>query len=139
MRLLLDTNVVLDVLANRQPQIKESAAVLTFIEAGHATGLLAAHSVTTLHYLLHKHLGQKKATAAIADLVSLLRVVPVDHETILLALSLGWRDFEDAVQAAAAIRAKATHIITRNPKDYRNLSLPVMRPEEFLRTISASR
>ena len=139
MRLLLDANVVLDVLANRQPQIKESAAVLTFIEAGHATGLLAAHSVTTLHYLLHKHLGPKKAAAAIADLVSLLRVVPVDHETILLALSLGWRDFEDAVQAAAAIRAKATHIITRNPKDYRNLSLPVMLPEEFLRTISASR
>jgi predicted nucleic acid-binding protein len=139
MRLLLDTNVVLDVLANRQPQVKESAAVLTFIEAGHATGLLAAHSVTTLHYLLHKHLGPKKTAAAIADVVNLLRIVPVDHETILLALSLGWRDFEDAVQAAAAIRAKATHIITRNPKDYRNLSFPVMLPEEFLQAFRASR
>ncbi|HEV2008272.1 MAG TPA: PIN domain-containing protein [Burkholderiales bacterium] len=135
MRLLLDTNVVLDVLANREPQVKESAAVLSAIEAGKAEGLLAAHSVTTLHYLLHKQLGPKKAAAAIADVVSLLRIVPVDHETILLALSLGWRDFEDAVQAAAAIRSKATHIITRNPKDYRDFSLPVMQPGEFLKVV----
>ncbi|MFA7243219.1 MAG: PIN domain-containing protein [Sulfuricellaceae bacterium] len=132
MRLLLDTNVILDVLTGREPMVKDSAAVLTYIDEGHAVGLVAAHAVTTIYYLLTKHSGQAKASAAIVDLINLVRVAPVDHEVILQALSLGWRDFEDAVQGAAAVRAQATHLITRNPKDFSAHTLPVLSPGEFL-------
>jgi predicted nucleic acid-binding protein len=134
-KLLLDTNVILDVLANRQPHWRDSAQVLSFIEAGRVQGLIAAHSVTTVHYLLSKHLTRKKAQTAIAQLLDLLHVAPVDHTVILRALALGWRDFEDAVQAAAALGARATHLITRNPRDFSPLTITVLTPEELLRQI----
>lgn len=68
MKLFVDTNVVLDVLAQREPWFDDSARVLAHIEQGGATGQFAAHSLTTLHYLLAKHLGQQKTAAVLIDL-----------------------------------------------------------------------
>ncbi|MBI3775313.1 MAG: PIN domain-containing protein [Gammaproteobacteria bacterium] len=133
MKLLLDANVVLDVLAMREPHWKASAGVLARVESGKAKGLIAAHSVTTIYYLLSKHLNRKKARAAIVQLLNVLDVAAVDHHVVSDALSLGWEDFEDAVQAAAALHAKATHLISRNPKDFATLTIPVLTPDEFLR------
>ena len=132
MRLFLDANVVLDVLAMREPHWQASVRVLAAIEGRRATGLVAAHSVTTIFYLLSKHLNRRKARAAIVQLLGLVRAAPVDHDVLLQALSLGWDDFEDAVQAAAALGAKATHLITRNPRDFAGLTIPVLAPDEFV-------
>ena len=134
MRLFLDANVVLDVLAEREPHWKASARVLAEVEKRRATGLIAAHSVTTIYYLLSKHLNRRKARAAIVQLLNLVQTAPVTHDVLLHALSLGWDDFEDAVQAAAALNAKATHLITRNPRDFTGLTIPVLTPEELIRT-----
>lgn len=134
MKLLLDANVVLDVLAMREPHWKGSASVLARIESGKTKGLIAAHSVTTIYYLLSKHLNRKKARSAIVQLLNVLDVAAVNHQVVLEALSLGWEDFEDAVQAAAALHAKATHLISRNPKDFSNFTIPVLTPDEFLRS-----
>jgi len=131
-RLFLDANVVLDVLAMREPHWQASVRVLAAIEGRRATGLVAAHSVTTIFYLLSKHLNRRKARAAIVQLLGLVRAAPVDHDVLLQALSLGWDDFEDAVQAAAALGAKATHLITRNPRDFAGLTIPVLAPDEFV-------
>lgn len=133
MKLLLDANVVLDVLAMREPHWKASAGILARVESGKAKGLIAAHSVTTIYYLLSKHLNRKKARAAIVQLLNVLDVAAVDHHVVSDALSLGWEDFEDAVQAAAVLHAKATHLISRNPKDFSTLTIPVLTPDEFLR------
>lgn len=132
MKLLLDTNVVLDVLAAREPFLKASAQTLALVEQGKVKGFIAAHSVTTIHYLLSKHLSRKRAQAAIVQLLNVLQVAPVDQGVILQALSLGWPDFEDAVQAAAALNVKATHLITRNPRDFKTLPIEVLTPEEYL-------
>lgn len=132
MRLLLDTNVILDVLGKRKPWVNESAAVLSLIETGNAEGFVAAHTITTIHYLLAKHLGREKAAAALLDVLNLLRVVPVDHETILKALSLGWTDFEDAVQAVCALQIAADHLVTRDPKPFQVISLSSVTPGELL-------
>jgi predicted nucleic acid-binding protein len=132
LRILLDTNVVLDVLAERQPWVDDSAAVLSLCESGRLEGFVAAHGVTTLHYLLVKYRGQARAAAAMVDLVGVLRVAAVDHETVLQALALGRRDFEDAVQAVAALRAGVTHLVTRNPGDFGSLGLRVLTPGELL-------
>jgi predicted nucleic acid-binding protein len=131
-RLFLDANVVLDVLASREPYWRASARVLAAVEARRATGLVAAHSVTTIYYLLSKHLNRRKARAAIVQLLGLVEAAPVGHDVLLQALSLGWDDFEDAVQAAAALGARATHVITRNPRDFVGLTIPVLTPEEFV-------
>src|SRR5690606_23038459 len=69
MRLFLDINVILDVLADREPWVEDSAAVLSLLDDGDIEGLVAAHSVTTLCYLTSKHLGHKRAVAALIDLL----------------------------------------------------------------------
>ena len=132
MRLFLDTNVVLDVLAAREPHWKASARVLAAIDKPRVVGLVAAHSITTIYYLLSKHLTRTRARAAVVELLGLVQTAAVDHEVLLHALSLGWNDFEDAVQAAAALGSKATHLITRNPRDFARLTIPVLSPEEFV-------
>ncbi len=132
MKLFVDTNVVLDVLAQREPWFNDSARLLAHIERGGATGHIAAHTLTTLHYLLARHLGQQKAAAVLIDLTTLLRIEPVDHLVLQQALALGWRDFEDAVQAVTAAQCQADYLVTRNPRDFKQSLVPIITPSEFL-------
>ncbi len=132
MKLFVDANVALDVLARREPWFGDSACLLAHIEQGGATGHIAAHTLTTLHYLLARHLGQQKTAAVLIDLTTLLRVEPVDHQVLQQALALGWRDFEDAVQAVTAAQCQADYLVTRNPRDFRQSLIPVITPSEFL-------
>lgn len=132
MKHFIDTNVVLDVLAQREPWFGDSARLLAHIEQGGASGHIAAHTLTTLHYLLARHLGQQKTAAVLIDLTAMLRVEPVDHQVLQQALSLGWRDFEDALQAVTAAQCQADYLVTRNPRDFRQSLVPVITPSEFL-------
>lgn len=132
MRLFFDLNVVLDVLARRAPWYDHAAAALSLVEAGEAEGFIAAHTVTTLDYLLRKHVGRERASSALVDLLGLLNAVEVGHEVLLNALSLGWADFEDAVQAVCALTVNADFFLTRDPADFQALSLPVVTPSELL-------
>lgn len=132
MKLFIDINVVLDVLAQREPWFNDSARLLAHIEQGKATGHIAAHTLTTLHYLLAKHLGQQKTSAVLIDLTALLHVEPVDNQILQQALTLGWRDFEDAVQAVTAAQCQANYFVTRNPRDFKLSLIPVITPSEFL-------
>jgi len=131
-RLVVDVDIVLDVLAHRMPHYGASADVWAAVEAGRVEGLIAAHTITTIHYLLTRHGDRSTASAAVHDLLSVFGVAPVDGEVLRQALSLGWSDFEDAVQMAAALSAGASHIVTRNTADYRSALLPVLRPAEIL-------
>lgn len=133
MKLFLDANVVLDVLAKREPHWPASARAMAYIDGRKVQGLIAAHTLTTIDYLLNKHLSRKKARSAIIQLLNTLHVATANHDVMLEALSLGWNDFEDAIQATSALHAKASHIITRNPRDFSVLAIPVFTPEEFLR------
>lgn len=132
MKLLLDINVILDVLAKREPWFEDSAAVLSLLDTDEFEGVAAAHSITTLFYLTSKHLGQRRATAKILDLLKLLSIAPVDQETILKGLALGWSDFEDALQMLCADAADADYLVTRNPSDFESDAVPVVTPSELL-------
>lgn len=136
MKILLDVNVILDVLADRQPFADDAAAVLSALESKAADGFIAAHTATTLHYLLSRELGSKKAARALTDLLRLVGVVPVDEDRILHALAMGWNDFEDAVQAACAEKAEVDYLITRNESDFRASSVKVLSPGAFLAVLS---
>ena len=132
MRLFFDINVVLDVLAHREPWWEDSAAVLSLLEADGVDGLVAAHSITTLFYLATKHLSRAEATAALLELLDVVTATPLDQDILLRALSLGWEDFEDAVQGISAQRARADYLVTRNLSDFALLSVPVVTPGELL-------
>lgn len=129
---LLDANIVLDVLAHREGHYATSAAVWAIIEQGHAEGFLAAHTVTTLHYLLSKHQGQVQAQISLTKLLQVFRVAGIDQAVIEQALALSWTDFEDAVQMAAAFKLPADYLITRNPRDFKVPLVRVLQPGDFL-------
>ena len=136
-KVLLDINVVLDVLADREPFAADAQAVLGRIEAGAISGLVAAHTVTTLHFLLSKHLGKAKARKILTDLLQILQVVPVDEDRLRHALGLGWNDFEDAVQAACAEKAGVDALVTRNEADFEGAVVPVLSPVALLSRLAS--
>lgn len=131
-RVLVDTNVILDVFMNREPWVESSAPVLRLAEGGSIEGLVAAHSVTTLHYLLARDLSRSRVRKVLADLLQVLQVVPVDEDRLRHALALDWPDFEDAVQAACAESAGADYLVTRNKKDFRKSPIKALTPAELV-------
>lgn len=129
---LLDVNVLLDVLAAREPFFATAASVWALVETGRIKGLVAAHSLTTLHYLLTRYASRKRSRSAVRDLLRMFTVAEVDEEVLRTALELDWKDFEDAVQATAALKSGADYLVTRNPKDFSGSPVPVLQPEAFL-------
>jgi predicted nucleic acid-binding protein len=131
-RVLIDLNLVLDVLQKREPFYAASAGVLACAETGLVEGLVAAHTLTTLFYLVAKDQSAERARVALTELLQFLSVAPVDQAAIEQALNLPYTDFEDAVQMMAAVQAGAQYLVTRNVQDYRAGPLPVLQPAELL-------
>lgn len=128
-RVLFDVNVVLDVLLDRKPHAEASAAAWAAVETGMAEGLLAAHGVTTIHYLIRKETGAAKAKGTLSAILKVFGVAAVDGAVIQEALQLSGSDFEDAVTAAAARRARCDYIVTRDPKGFRGSPVRSLTPE----------
>ena len=132
---LIDINILLDVLQMREPFYEASARLLALVETGQVKGYIAAHSITTLFYLIQKDQSSAQARANITSLLQFLEIAPVDQNTIEQALNLDYQDFEDAVQMISALQCKAEYLITRNVADYQPALLPVIQPVDFLGTI----
>jgi predicted nucleic acid-binding protein len=131
-RLLLDINVVLDVALNRVPFVLDSARVLTAVDQKRAEGFVAAHTITTAFYVIAKNQGVPSATAAVSQILGIVDVVPADRADLMQALSMGWRDFEDAVQAVCAAKIGADYIITRDLHDFQGAPVPVQTPAQVM-------
>lgn len=131
-RLLLDLNVFLDVILDRQPDADVAAALWAAIEQGHGQGLIPAHGVTTIFYILEKARGAEFARQGVERLVGVFSVAPVDEDVVKRALSLAWPDFEDAVCAAAAEARDCDALVTRDPEGYPDPPLPVIDPAAAL-------
>lgn len=138
-RILFDVNVVLDVLLDRAPFADASSDVWAVVERGEAEGLLSAHAITTLHYLNAKAVGGRMARETTDALLSVFQVAGVDDAVLNAALSLNWTDFEDAVTATAAKRAKCEALVTRDPGDFKGSAVRVLTPSEALAWLAASR
>ena len=130
--ILVDVDVILDVLTRREPFVADSAALLAACETGRCRGMVAAHTVTTVSYLLEKHRDAAYARRQLAELLRILQVASVDAEVIDRALTSAFGDFEDAVQMAAAVAAGADYVATRNVKDFSAGPLPAITPAELL-------
>lgn len=132
MKVLLDTNVVLDVLLDRTPHAADSARIFRLVEEGKATGLLCATTLTTLDYLLSQSLGRPDSRSVLARLLRLFEIAPVTRIVIEGALRSEMADFEDAVLVYAARQAGADAVVTRNPKDFTKATCPIFDPRQFL-------
>lgn len=137
-RVLVDLNVIIDVLQKRQPFYEGSAGVLDAVARGDVSGWLAAHSVTTLFYVISRVRDRETAVQAVTKLLESFAVARVDDAVIRRALALGWNDFEDAVQMAAASAEEVDYLITRNIKDFQSGQIPVMQPAALLALLDSA-
>jgi predicted nucleic acid-binding protein len=131
-KVLIDLNLILDVLQKREPFYINSARVLACAETGLIEGLVAAHTVTTLFYLIARNQSADQARVILTNLLQFLSIAKVDQLIIEQALNLPYRDFEDAVQMMAAVQADAHYLVTRNIQDYKSGPLPALQPAELL-------
>lgn len=137
MIVLFDTDVVLDLLLDREPFSEAAAELFSRVEKGDVTGYVCATTVTTVHYLAAKAVGGARAKRYIRELLSLVEVAPVNRAVLEGALQGRYRDFEDGVVAEAAHHVGASAIITRNLRDFRISAVPAYSPLEVLKMLRA--
>ena len=129
---LIDTNVLLDVVLDRAPWADDATLLLQRVASATVQGFVAAHAVTTVHYVVQRERGRTAAVTAVSDLLELLDVVPVDAADFQRALALELKDFEDAVQVAACMRVGAAFLVTRNPHDFKGAPVELRSAGEIL-------
>ena len=133
MKILLDTNIIIDILAKREPFLADSARILRMSEEGQIDAFITANSVTDIIYILRKYIQDRAVLKfTVQSLLSIVDVVDVLKSDILKAFELDFKDFEDALQVRCAKRIKADYIITRNLPDFIQSPIPALPPEEFL-------
>jgi predicted nucleic acid-binding protein len=131
----IDTDVIVDFLTDRKPFSLESAKIFSLIDQKKIKGCVSSLSFSNLYYVLRKFGTHKKVISSLQDLSELVDILKVDSDIVKSALTSDFKDFEDSIQYFVAQEQKKVDcIITRNIKDYKDSSLPVMTPETFLVT-----
>ncbi len=131
MKILIDTNVILDVLCNRKDFVEDSLRVFKYCEANQITGYISALSVPNIVYIMRKELDNERIKDILVTLTSLFTVVDLRETDLTKAVDLEFPDYEDALQSVCASRAKVNYIVTRNIKDFRNSAVPAIKPSEL--------
>jgi len=133
----LDTNIVVDFALKRAPFYGGASKVFAAILSGKCDGFLTATTVTDVFYLLKKENGRNETVEYLKSILGFVDILGIDKDIIGNALYSDWKDFEDAVQAEAAIENMIDVIITRNTKDFKQLKLVrVITPDEFVEVVS---
>ena len=133
MKLLIDTNIILDVMLLRQPFCKNSSEVLKLARLDNIELYLSASAVTDIFYIANRNLKDKLSVIKnIKDLLKIIKIAGVGEDEIIKALDLCWTDFEDSVQYSIAYLANMDGIVTRNRDDYKQSEIPVWSAEEIL-------
>lgn len=133
MRLMIDTNIFLDVLTKREPFYTNSKAVLQLCESKKACGFLSASSVTDIFYLIRRNLHSiDLAYKALGSILDIIKVLTVTNDDVLNAYLLRAPDFEDCLLAICAKSNQCDAIVTRNKKDFLTFGITLFSPEELL-------
>ncbi len=132
MRLLVDTNVILDIFLEREPFYTTAINFLAETNEADIDLAITATTVSDLYYITRKAKDHETALRMIADLLGFVDVATVDKSVIMHALESGLRDFEDAIQTSSANQSGITTIITRNQSDFSGSGLEVYSPDAFL-------
>lgn len=132
MKILFDTNVILDVLLNREKFVVASARLMGLAERNIIEGYLCATTITTLDYLISKSINKKQAAIEIKKLLSLFKIAEVNTAVLERSVNSTFVDFEDAVQYYSGECCGVEGLVSRNTKDYKNTKLPIYTPDELL-------
>lgn len=132
MKILVDTNVLLDVLTQRRPFFEDSAKAWSLIYQGLMQGYVSAISVNHLYYIVRKLRDKETAESFVDDLLRDFEVVSLTKSILHQARTVRGKDFEDSIQYFSAIQEGCEILITRNKKDFPTAGLRLLNPSEFL-------
>jgi predicted nucleic acid-binding protein len=133
--LFIDSDTLLDLFFERYPFAQYTQLLFAECASNKIKLSTAALIIANMSYIITKQLGKKTAKEKIKHIVKLLDVLPFDSEAINFALNGNFDDFEDAIQHHIALTNSCDAIITRNVKDYKGATIPVLTAEQFLRTL----
>ena len=134
MKIVLDTNVILDIVEKREPYFSDSYQVFLKSAAREFEAIIGAGSVTDIYYITRRNCkNSRQALSFIMDMFKVITFVDTKAVDIQEAIKLDFSDFEDAVIAATASREGASYIITRNTGDFVKSPVPAMTPADFLK------
>lgn len=132
-KILVDTNVIIDVLAKRESFYEDSAKIFSLADLGRVKLVISALSIANVHYILYHVMKIKSASAILGKFKVLVELLPLNDKLLDLAISdTKFNDFEDSIQYFTALDAQCDLIITRNIKDFKNSTIPTLQPKEYL-------
>lgn len=136
MRILVDTNVLLDYLLCREPYESAAREIIIACEQGKIYGCIAAHTVSNMFFILRKGYSVKERKSILQSLCELFEVESIDKDKIISALTdESFSDFEDCLQKECALAFNADYIVTRNIDDFKGSKIPCIEPERFCEII----
>lgn len=133
-KLFVDSDIVIDFFTDREPHVNPSSELFELNEQGHVSIYLSAVSINNIYYIVRKFLGHKKTLEIVELLTEMTEIIGTTKTEIIQALKNDFSDYEDSIQYSSALTIKGLDaIITRNIKDYKNSSISVMAPSDFLK------
>lgn len=135
MKVLIDTNIILDVLCNRKDFVDDSLKIFKLCEVKKITGYISALSFANIVYIMRKELDSKMVKDTLEKLTLIFEIVDLKADDLKRASILEFKDYEDAIQSVQANRIKANYIITRNIKDYNTSKVTAIKPSELIERI----
>lgn len=135
MKILIDTNVILDVLIKRDPFYLDSARVWTLISDRVITGYISAISVNNLYYIINKLKGQKTAILFVDQVLEDFEIISLTKDILKQARSIQRKDFEDLIQYFSALHEGCDFLVTRNKKDFPSIGIKIISPQELLKKV----
>ncbi|MGA9381147.1 MAG: PIN domain-containing protein [Phormidium sp.] len=138
MKVLLDTNIIVDVALEREPFFSDSEQVLAFAEEGRIEAYISASTFGDLYYIIRKNKGRDLALEFLSNIASVCQVATVDEAVISMALTANFRDFEDAIQYGTARVNQLDAIVTRDRADFPVTSPQIITPTELIQELTNS-
>ncbi len=135
-RILVDTNIVIDLLAKREEFLPEAQVLFTLADRKEIKLYVSSLTFANTNYILSQNLKLSDARKILRQFKVLIEVLPLDDKIIELSLDSDFSDFEDAIQYYTAIENGLKIIITRNLKDFKKSTIPVLTAKDYLKTIS---
>jgi predicted nucleic acid-binding protein len=129
--LFVDTDIVLDLLARRDPFYNSAARLFSLAETGDISLAVSSLTFANLFYILRKQISTRHALGVLSSFKQLVTVLPVDDAIVEQSLKAGFSDFEDAMQYYAALNAGCSTLLTRNGRHYRKAEIAVMTAETY--------
>ena len=137
MKIMCDTNIILDVLLEREPFVEDSYQILSLCEQRKLEGFVSASSITDIYYLVRKYTHSTElAYKAIGKLLEIVKVCSVTNNDVLIAYQKKAKDFKDCLVATCAQSIQCDYIVTRNTKDFKEFDLPSITPAELLNSLN---